>query len=368
MEILVTGSNGFIGRNLLWHLRQNGYTNIMEYDIDTDPRLLDTYAERCDFVFHLAGVNRPRDTGEFMSGNADFTQRLLEELEKNGGKASVLAASSVQAAAYNPYGQSKKAMEDLVFSYGKKTDTPVFVYRLPNVFGKWCRPGYNSAVATFCHNIARGIPIQINDSETVLKLVYIDDLTEQFIRTAQGDTPCTGEFYDLEPVYSIKLGRVAKLLKGFHDKRESLRIPELSDAFTKKLYSTYLSYLPSGEFDYPLKIHTDTRGTFTEFLRMADGQVSVNISKPGVTKGNHWHHSKNEKFLVVSGRGIIRFRPVGGERVTEYSVDEDHLRVVDIPPGYAHSIENTGSTNMVTVMWANECFDPKNPDTYTMTV
>lgn len=369
MEILVTGARGFLGRNITANLKQCGYTDILEYDIDTDPMLLDDYTRRCGFVFHLAGVNRPKDYSEYMTGNAGFTQTLLQSLKQQGNRSPVLIASSVQAALDNPYGQSKKAGEQLIFDFAAETGAAVFVYRLPNVFGKWCRPNYNSAVATFCHNIAHGLPIIINDPETVMNLVYIDDVTSEFIGMLEGEKHRGSGFCVVEPVYTVKLGLIAELLKDFRDSRENLQVPNMSNNFTKKLYSTYLSYLPESEFAYPLKPHTDNRGAFVEFLRTPErGQVSVNISRPGIARGDHWHNTKNEKFLVVSGKGVVRFRALNSEHIIEYHVDGSDPRVVDVPPGYTHSIENTGNVDMVTVIWANECFDPNNFDTYMLEV
>ncbi|MCL2068793.1 MAG: capsular polysaccharide biosynthesis protein CapF [Oscillospiraceae bacterium] len=369
MEILVTGSRGFVGRNLIAHLKQRGYSDILEYDIDTDPRLLDGYTRRCGFVFHLAGIQRPQNPDEFMAGNMGFTQTLIESLQKHGSKAPVLVSSSIQAELDNPYGQSKKAGEDCILAHAEKSGAAVYVYRLPNVFGKWGRPNYNSAVATFCHNIARDLPITVNDPEAVISLVYIDDVCVQFIRALEQNANRIGQYCMVEPVYTVKLGRIAQLLESFRESRGNLLIPDFADEFTKKLYSTYLSYLPEDAFSYPLKMHSDHSGSFTEFLRSnSNGQVSVNISKPGITKGNHWHHSKNEKFLVVSGQGVIRLRAPGLEKTIEYHVSGGNLQAVDIPPGYTHSIENTGDCDMVTVMWANECFDPANPDTNALEV
>lgn len=368
MEILVTGSNGFIGRNLIAHLKQHGYTHILPYDRETDPGLLDVYTARCDFVFHLAGVNRPEDGAEFTRGNEEFTKTLLKSLEHHNNQAPVLASSSTQAVLDNPYGQSKKAMEELVLSHKRRLGGAVFLYRLPGVFGKWCRPNYNSVVATFCHHIARGIPITVNDRETVLPLAYIDDLAEEWIRVLEGKAASEEGFCSIPTIYTVSLGQIADLLQGFRDSRRKLSLLDLSDAFARKLYSTYMSYLPAQEFACSLQTHTDNRGSFTEFLRLPGGQVSVNISKPGVIKGNHWHHSKNEKFLAVSGEGVFRFRAVDSEEVITISVKGEELRVVDVPPGYAHSIENTGSRDLVTIIWASECFDKEKPDTYALEV
>jgi len=369
MKILVTGAKGFIGRNLTAELKNRGYQDIFEYDLDSDPALLDTYARDCCFVFHLAGVNRPQNPEEFMQGNFGFTSVLLDSLKRHNNKAPVLISSSIQSELDNPYGRSKKAGEELMLSYARETGTTIYVYRLPNVFGKWCRPNYNSVVATFCHNIAYDLPIQINDAETVLKLVYIDDVVNEFIRALDGKVEISNGFCRVEPVHTIKLGALAGLIKSFRAGREDRSVPDLSDDLTKKLYSTYLSYLPGDSFIYPLKMNVDQRGSFTEFIRTPDrGQVSVNVSKPGIIKGNHWHNTKCEKFLVVSGKGVIRLRRVDGGDILEYPVSGDKLEVVDIPVGYTHNITNTGDTDMVTIMWANEPFDKDKPDTYFLEV
>jgi UDP-2-acetamido-2,6-beta-L-arabino-hexul-4-ose reductase len=376
MNILVTGARGFMGKNLVATLeairdgkdKSRGLTQeltILPYDLDTDPALLDGYCRQADFVCHLAGVNRPRDAAEFMEGNFGFTSTLLSSLRKHSNRAPVLIASSIQAALDNPYGQSKKAGEDLLFAYGRQTGAPVYVYRLPNAFGKWSRPNYNSAIATFCHNIARGLPITVSDRANMLNLVYIDDIVAEIIRAMQGKPNKTGEFCEVLPVHRASLGQIVDWISGFPESRTSLQVPQLDQPLVKKLYSTYLSFLPEDAFAYPLTSHADERGSFTEVLRTPDrGQVSVNISKPGVTKGNHWHHTKNEKFLVVKGRVVIRFRKIGGREVIEYFVNGDELKVVDIPTGYTHNIENLGEEDMVTLMWANEPFDPQKPDTY----
>jgi len=337
--------------------------------VDTDPALLDGYAASCGFVFHLAGVNRPKDQEEFMTGNFGFTSQLLDALKKHGNKAPVLITSSTQAAYDNPYGQSKKAGEELIFQYGKDNDVSVFVYRLPNVFGKWCRPNYNSAVATFCHNIANELPIQVNDPNVVMNLVYVDDVVASFIDKLKNGKPDAEVYSEVHPVHTIQLGGIVDLINSFKTSRETLQVPDMGDAFTKKLYSTYLSYLPEDQFSYLLKMNVDNRGSFTEFLKSPErGQVSINISKPGITKGNHWHHTKNEKFLVVSGKGVIRFRKIDSEAIIEYYVSGEKLTVVDIPVGYTHNIENLGDTDMVTVMWVNEIFDKDKPDTFFLEV
>ena len=395
MKILVTGADGFIGKNLCAELenRNRGInvqkTNdndvsrvpykILPYDIDTDPADLDHFCKEADFVFHLAGVNRPEDPAEFMRGNFGFTSELLAALKRQGNCCPVMLSSSIQAALDNPYGQSKRAGEELLFNYGKETGAEVLIYRFPNVFGKWCRPNYNSAVATFCYNLTRDLPITVNDRNAEISLVYIDDVVAELVRALDGEehrdsckistgmkaTTDTAQYCMVPTFYTETLGKIVDLLYTFRKERKSLKIPDLADSFTRKLYSTWLSYLPEDNFSYLLNTHADQRGSFTEFLKSDGcGQVSVNISKPGIVKGNHWHHTKVEKYLVVSGMGVIRFRKIGSEQITEYHVSGDKMEVVDIPAGYTHNIENLGNSDMVTIMWANECFDPETPDTY----
>lgn len=369
MRILITGANGFIGRNLTAALRGRGYTDILAYDTDTPPALLEEWAAECGFVFHLAGVNRPKEEKDFMAGNAGFTAELLDALRRHRNPCPVMLASSIQAGLDNPYGRSKRAGEELLAVYGKETGAGVLIYRFPNVFGKWCRPNYNSVVATFCYNIARGLPITVNDPAAVLRLVYIDDLVEELIRALGGQETREGEFCAVPVTHTATLGKIADILRSFPESRRTLAVPDMGDPLTRKLYSTYLSYLPEDGFAYPLKMNEDARGSFTEILRTADrGQFSVNVAKPGITKGNHWHHSKNEKFLVVSGRAVVRFRRIDSDEVIEYPVDGGHFTVVDIPTGYTHSIENVGDTDLITFMWANEPFDPEHPDTYFLPV
>ena len=379
MNILVTGARGFVGRNLVSQLRNirdgkaKNYAiagqplDVMEYDVDSDPSLLDEYCRRADFVFNLAGVNRPQDPAEFMRGNFGFASTLLDTLKRHGNACPVMISSSTQAALDNPYGESKRAGEQLMFDYARQTGARVLVYRFPNVFGKWCRPNYNSAVATFCHNIARDLPIRVNDPGVVMHLVYIDDVVDELIAALSGREHRSGDYCEVPVVHTVTLGAIVDLLHSFKESRATLGVPCVGDAFARKLYSTYLSYLPEDSFGYPLKMNVDERGSFTEIIRTPErGQFSVNISRPHITKGNHWHHTKNEKFLVVSGRGVIRFRNMNDPeaRVIEYFVSGDRLEVIDIPTGYTHNIENLGDTDMVTFMWCNECFDPQRPDTY----
>ena len=369
MKILVTGAKGFIGKNLIAELKNQEYFNVYEYDIDSSIEDLSQYSKDCEFVFHLAGVNRPKEDREFFDGNYGFTSILLDILKKHNNKSPIMLASSIQALLDNPYGISKKSGEDLLFRYGKETGARILVYRFPNVFGKWCKPYYNSAVATFSYNIVNNIPLTVNDPNIMMNLVYIDDVVSELIRAINGKENRKDGFCYVKPVYTAKLGKIAELLYSFKNSRNDLSIPDMDDAFTKKLYANYLSYLPSDQFIYNLKMNIDHRGSFTEFIVTPDrGQISINISKPGMTKGNHWHHTKSEKFLVVSGKGMIRFRKIDGTKIMEYLVSGEKLQVVDIPPGYTHCIENLGDTDMVTVIWASEKLDPRRPDTFFMEV
>lgn len=377
MKILITGAKGFVGKNLVAELKNirdgkdksfniTNELEICEYDIDTDKSLLDGFCRDCDFVFNLAGVNRPENEEDFMNGNFGFASELLSTLKKYNNTCPVMLSSSIQASLQNPYGKSKKAGEDLFFEYGRETGAKVLVYRFPNVFGKWCRPNYNSAVATFCNNIANDLPITVNDRNHKMTLVYIDDVVTELVNCLKGTETKDGDFCRVPTEHSVTLGEIVDLLYSFKESRETKAVPDMTDGgFSKKLYSTYLSYLPTDKFSYPLKMNVDSRGSFTEILRTVNnGQFSVNISKPGITKGNHWHHTKNEKFLVVSGKGVIRFRKIDEDKVYEYFVSGEKLEVVDIPVGYTHNIENLGDTDMVTFMWCNECFDPDKPDTF----
>ena len=372
MKILLTGAKGFIGKNIALRLRQEGYDDVVEYDVDTPKEVIDSAAQNCDFVLHFAGVNRPKDSSEFMSGNFGFTTELLEKLRFFGNKSPFLITSSIQAVLDNPYGKSKKAAEDYIFDYSRQTGAEVYVYRLPNAFGKWCRPNYNSAIATFCNNISRGLPITVNDPNVDMRLVYIDDIADEIVRALEGrptrgdGIEIPGNFCMVPVTHRAKLGEIVDLIRSFKEGRKNLEIADMTPGgLETKLYSTYLSYLPEDDFSYPLNMHVDDRGSFTEFMRTPDrGQVSVNITKPSITKGNHWHHSKNEKYIVVKGKASIRFRKVGDDKIIEYFADGENLKVVDIPTGYVHCIENIGEGDLVTVMWANEPFNPDKPDTY----
>lgn len=394
MNILITGAKGFVGRNLtaslesirdgkdrvhrIEGLEDPSELTIYTYDIDSTPEELDTYCKDADFVFNLAGVNRPKNQEDFMKGNFGFASTLLDTLKKHGNKAPVMLSSSIQASltgrfAGSEYGKSKLAGEELFQAYSKETGAKVLIYRFPNLFGKWCRPNYNSAVATFSSNIANGLPIQVNDRSTELELLYIDDLVEEMILALNGREHRDGKGYCYCPVtFQKTLGEIVDLLYSFKESRRDLSVPDMGDGFTKRLYANYLSYLPADGFSYKLKMNRDVRGSFTEILRTADrGQVSVNISRPGITKGQHWHHTKNEKFVVVSGRGLIQLRKIGVDEsgtpypVVDYEVSGEEITVVEMIPGYTHNIINLSDTeDLVTLMWANEPFDPEHPDTF----
>lgn len=366
MKILVTGSNGFIGKNLIAELHNRGYDDIYEYHHNSDQHVLEEYAKDCGFVFHLAGVNRPDQEEDFLRGNYEFTLKIIDALKKSGNNAPILMTSTIQAILDNPYGRSKKMGEELLIKCCAESDRLCMIYRLQNVYGKWCRPNYNSVVATFCYNIARDLPITISDKKAEINLIYIDDVVSTLISAMKGGQKGARDgFYYVNAVSSVSLGKIAKKIQEFRDSRIDLSIPNMQDDFTRKLYSTYLSYIPEDQFSYPLKMNIDHRGSFTEMIRTKDrGQISVNIIKPDITKGNHWHHTKNEKFFVISGKGIIRFRKIGSNEVNTYEVSGDKLEVVDIAPGYTHNITNIGNVDMITIIWANELFDPQNPDTY----
>jgi len=394
MNILITGAKGFVGKNLCAALKniRDGKNRtrpalslgeIYEYDLNTDPAMLDGFCEKADFVFHLAGVNRPQNPEEFMAGNFGFTSVLLDTLKKHKNTCPVMLSSSIQATCIgrydSDYGRSKKAGEELVFAYGEETGAKVLVYRFPNLFGKWCRPNYNSAVATFCHNMANDLPITVNDPAVQLELLYIDDLVAEMLDALEGrphrcefdgiDTVlCENGSYCAAPVtHKVTLGQIVALLESFKAQPETLLMPEIpAGSFAKKLYSTYLSYLPKEKASFPLKMNVDARGSFTELLKTANcGQFSVNISKPGITKGQHWHHTKWEFFIVVSGKGLIQQRKIGSDEVLNFEVSGERIEAVHMLPGYTHNIINLSDTeDLVTVMWANECFDPGRPDTF----
>ncbi len=394
MNILVTGAKGFTGKNLVENLKniRDGKNRtrpnikideIFEFDIDTDKSLLDEYCAKADFVFNLAGVNRPKDNSEFMAGNFGFASELLDTLKKHGNKCPVMISSSLQATLIGrydgEYGRSKLAGENLFFDYAKETGAKVFVHRFPNLFGKWCRPNYNSAVATFCNNIANDLPIQVNDRSTQLELLYIDDLIEEMLNAIE-DKPhrCdydglnvvpddNGKFCYVPTTHKVTLGEIVDLLESFKAQPNTLIMPEIpNNSFAKKLYSTYLSYLPKEKTIFDLKMNCDDRGSFTELMKTVNcGQFSVNISKPGITKGQHWHNTKWEFFIVVAGHGLIQERKIGTDEVIEFEVSGDKIQAIHMLPGYTHNIINLSETeNLVTVMWANEQFDPNHPDTF----
>jgi UDP-2-acetamido-2,6-beta-L-arabino-hexul-4-ose reductase len=365
MNILITGANGFIGKNLCIELDNKGF-EILPYDLNSSKNDLLHFIDIADFVIHLAGINRPLSVDEFYDGNANLTKTLIDSVINSGKKIPILFSSSTQAELDNDYGKSKKMAEDFLFDFMEKHNNPVAIYRLTNVFGKWCKPNYNSVVATFCHNIANNLPIEIRDKNYQVRLVYIDDIVKEFIDCiSRNKFALERKINEVLPTYSLSLGELAEKLYGFKSTRDTYFVPNIQSAFDQKLYATYLSYLATDEFAYNLKMNVDGRGSFTEILKtQTEGQISVNISKPGITKGNHYHHTKNEKFVVVSGECEIKFRKIGTKEIISYLVNGNDMKVVDIPPGYTHSIKNVGSADSVTIMWASELFDKDNPDTY----
>jgi len=378
MKVLVTGSNGFVGRNLvesLKNIKDNkdrtrpnlNIEEIFEFDKDTDIKLLDKYCKECDFVFNLAGVNRPQDPKEFMEGNYGFASTLLDTLKKHKNKCPIMLSSSIQAKLDNDYGKSKLEGEKLFFNYAIDNDTKVLVYRFPNLFGKWCRPNYNSVIATWCYNYANDLEIKVNDSNVELELCYIDDVVREMLDALEGKEHREDNFCYVPCTHKVTLGRIVELLDLFKEQPNSLIMPEIpNNSFEKKLYSTYLSYLPKEKVKFELKSNVDDRGSFTELLKTQNcGQFSVNISKPGITKGQHWHHTKWEFFMVVKGHALIQERKIGTDEIFEFDVSGDKIEAVHMLPGYTHNIINLSDTDdLITLMWANELFDKEHPDTY----
>lgn len=382
LRVLVTGANGFAGRNLCAQLEniRDGkarcygdikIAEVMRFDIDTPSELLDEFCSRADFVFNLAGVNRPKDQKEFMEGNFGFASTLLDTLKRHSNRCPVMISSSTQAALDNPYGESKRAGEELMRRYSEETGAKVLIYRFPNLFGKWSRPNYNSAVATFCHNIARGLPITVNNPATLLNLVYIDDMVDEMIAALKGEEHYDGDICTVPVVHPATLGEIVDLLHSFAAQPSTLDMPDIPEgSFAKKLYSTFLSFLPPEKVKFPLKMNVDERGSFTEIMHTLNaGQFSVNVSNPGITKGNHWHNSKWEFFIVVAGKGLIRMRRPDSGEIIDFEVSGDKIEAVHMLPGYTHNIINLSETEpLVTLMWANEKFNPSRPDTYFLPV
>ena len=369
-NVVVTGSQGFIGRNLVASLSLLPDLKVVTFDLEDAPESLQEGLAQADFVFHLAGINRPQDPREFTQGNVGLTQRIVELLTSMGRPVPMLISSSTQAALDNPYGASKKHAEDLVRAYGREIGAPVFIFRLPNVFGKWSRPNYNSVVATYCHNTANGLPLEIHDPAREVSLVHVDDVIAEFMAAFRG-TPHRGPDGDpaVPRVFTVSLGDLADRIGRFPQTRLTRQVPDVGDDLTRLLYSMYLSYLPEDRFAYALDTKRDPRGWLAEILRSPSlGQIFVSVTRPGIVRGNHWHHTKTEKFLVISGEAVIRFRQLTGADVIEYPVSGAEPRVVDIPPGYTHSITNTGTTDLITFFWASEPFDPARPDTYALPV
>lgn len=365
-KILVTGSAGFVGKNLLQHLSMVKDVQVLPYDITNTQEELVDYTQQADFVIHLAGVNRPKDVSEFESGNRDLTVKLMELLAQNPKKPTVLLSSSTHAMLETPYGQSKRGAEEAVFEYAQKTGATAYVYRLPNVFGKWCRPQYNSVVATFCNNAANGLEITINDPSVLLTLVYVDDVCAEFVRALSGNANCGADGYYQVPVtHQATVGELGSRILGFAESRKTLIMPDFSDPLTPKLYATFLSYLPENNgFCYPLDKKTDDRGFLAEFIKSKQfGQIFISRTKPGITRGNHWHHTKTEKFLVLTGNAVISFRKIDGDEVIDYHVCGEEPTVLDIPVGYTHKIQNVGQEDVLTLFWSSQIFDPNHPDT-----
>ena len=363
--VLITGAAGFIGKNLVTALKRRDDVRLILFDVNTDTAVLDAGLAEADLIFHLAGVNRPKDGSEFVTGNTGLTEQMLAGLAELGRTPTFVISSSAQAELDNPYGKSKKAAEDAVLKFNKETSAPVCIYRLPGVFGKWSRPNYNTVVATFCHNLARGLEITINEPDREMELVYIDDVVAAFLRHLDGAPDPARQCYSVDRTFRVTLGELAERIRQLHAIREVLTVPDLSDDLMKCLHASYLSFLPEDGFGYPVKLNTDNRGWLFELIKSEHfGQIFVSKTLPGITRGNHYHDTKVEKFCVIQGQGVIRFRLIDSNRILEYPLDDRAIKVVDIPPGYTHSIENTGEGEMICLFWANQIFAPERPDTY----
>ena len=367
MKVLITGANGFVGKNLRSFLSLNKDIEVFNYDIDSTIEDLDKYTSECDFVYHLAGVNRPKDPKEFMEGNFGFTSTLLEKLKEHNNKAPIMISSYIQAALDNDYGKSKKAGEDLIFAYGKENNVKVYVYRFPNLFGKWCRPNYNSVIATFCNNIAHNEEIKIDDDKKELTLAYIDDVCEEVIKCLNDNPTKNGDYCVVPITYTKTLGYIASLIKSFKENSKKIMVPSTGDEFTKKLYATYISYVPLDEMVVDLVEHRDERGVFCELIRTKEcGQVSVSTTNPKIIRGGHYHHTKMERFIVIKGKAEIEFEQIYTHEKYKFNVSGDKLQYVTIPVGYQHRINNVGDDELVLLLWANELFDENKSDTYVM--
>ncbi len=367
MKVLITGSNGFIAKNLIEHLKRDENIKLYLYAKDDSAYLLEAYVNEADFIFHLAGINRPKNTDEFYTGNSELSKTITDILIKENKNTPIVLSSSTQAVLDNDYGKSKLEAETCLLKYSKETSADIFIYRLPNVFGKWCKPNYNSVISTWCNNIANNLDIQVNDETVELNLVYVDDVINSFIKNL--NTKNDDKYIQIDTIYKITLGKIRDLLLAFKENRTSLIIPTVASGFERALYATYLSYLSGDDFSYALKGHKDDRGTFYEILKTLDsGQFSLSTTAPGITRGNHYHHTKNEKFLVVKGVALIEFRHIVTNEIISYKVSDSKMEIIEMIPGYTHNIKNTGNEEMILILWANETFDQNNPDTYFLEV